>query len=47
VSKAFIAEIIQEATSCNGVTATAAAGDVMDAIIGTLSPAYPPSRRTV
>jgi DNA-binding protein HU-beta len=36
VSKAFIAEIIQESTGCSGLTATAAAGDVMDAIVRTL-----------
>ena len=36
MSKAFIAEIIQESTSCSGLTATAAAGDVIDAIVRSL-----------
>jgi DNA-binding protein HU-beta len=36
VSKAFIAEIIQESTDCGGVTATAAPGGVIDAIGRTL-----------
>jgi DNA-binding protein HU-beta len=33
VSKAFIADIIQESTGCNGVTANAAAGDLIGAIV--------------
>ncbi len=36
MSKAFIAEIIQDSTGCSGVTATAAAGDLIDAIVKTL-----------
>jgi DNA-binding protein HU-beta len=33
MSKAFIAEVIQEATECTGVAPNQAAGDVMDAIV--------------
>ena len=36
MSKAFIAEVIQDSTGCTGVTATAAAGDLIDAIVKTL-----------
>jgi DNA-binding protein HU-beta len=36
VSKAFIADTIQESTGCTGVTATAVAGDLIDAIVKTL-----------
>jgi DNA-binding protein HU-beta len=33
MSKAFIASVIQESTGCTGVAATAAAGDVIAAIV--------------
>lgn len=36
MSKAFIANCIQESTGCTGVAATAAAGDLIDAIVKTL-----------
>jgi DNA-binding protein HU-beta len=36
VSKAFIAEIIQSSTECTGVTANAAAGDLISAIVRSL-----------
>ncbi|NPD66311.1 HU family DNA-binding protein (plasmid) [Lichenicola cladoniae] len=36
MSKAFIAEIIQDSTGCTGVVATAAAGDLIAAIVGAI-----------
>jgi DNA-binding protein HU-beta len=33
VSKAFLAQIIQESTECTGVAASRAAGDLMSAIV--------------
>lgn len=36
MSKAFIAEIIQESTGCTGVAASAAAGDLIAAIVSSI-----------
>jgi len=33
LSKAFIAQVIQDSTACTGVAANRAAGDLMDAIV--------------